>query len=170
MGWSAPVLIGLGRALLGTLLAGILSVVGIGIAGGGFVFFGAVSHTTLLFLFMTGAGIGAGVGSIGAWLRIDRAPPLPMLLGTGLVLVLAGIGGAWGGFQVGAAQDVECCVGPTISPITFTALGATVGSNVAAVAVVVGQGIRSRMRRAKDNRGRESSHPSASNDATTLIR
>lgn len=40
-----------------------------------FVFFGAVSHFTLLTMFATGAGLGA----IGAFLRMDRAPALKIL-------------------------------------------------------------------------------------------
>ena len=69
-----PVLVLGGRTVLGVLLAATLSVIGIGIAWGMFVFWGAVSHTTLLLLFMTGAGVGAGIGSYAAWLRIDLAP------------------------------------------------------------------------------------------------
>ena len=41
-----------------TLLVALLSVIGIGIAWGMFVFWGAVSRVTLLSLFMTGVGGG----------------------------------------------------------------------------------------------------------------
>lgn len=53
-----------------------------------------------------------------------------------MVLVLVGIVEAWGDYQFGASQEVECCVGPSITPITYTALGATTVTN--AVALVMG--------------------------------
>jgi hypothetical protein len=139
-----PVLVLVGRIVLGVLLASLLSVIGIGIAWAMFVFFGAVSHATLLVLFMSGAGIGAGLGGFFGWLRIDWVPPWPLLLGVVLALVLAGIGGAWGGFQFGANQEVPCCVGPAIGPITYTALGATAGANAAALAMGVAHEIKAR--------------------------
>ena len=135
MVWLGPGLVFLGRAVLGVLLAALLSVIGIGIAWGMFVFWGAVSHVTLLFLFMTGAGVGAGIGSFAAWLRIDSAPPASVSIMVALLLIMAGIGGAWGGFQFGATREVACCVGPDIGPVTYTALGATIAANGVAVAI-----------------------------------
>ncbi len=135
--------------MLGVLLAAMLSVIGIGIAWGMFVFWGAVSHTTLLLLFMTGAGVGAGIGSYAAWLRIDMAPRASVLAAMALVIILMGIGGAWGGFQFGGTREVACCVGPTIGPITYTVIGATIAANVAALAMVLihGMGLRRDWRR-----------------------
>ncbi len=132
-----PVLVLVGRALLGVLLAAVLSVIGIGIAWGMFVFWGAVSHVTLLLLFMTGAGVGAGIGSFAAWLRIDLAPRTSVLAAMAMVLILAGVGGAWGGFQFGATREVACCVGPAIGPITYTTFGATIAANGAALFMVL---------------------------------
>ena len=57
------------------------------------------------------------------------------------MLILAGIGGAWGGFQFGATREVACCVGPAIGPITYTTLGATFVANGAAIALVSIHGI-----------------------------
>ncbi len=131
----------LGRAVLGALLAALLSVIGIGIAWGMFVFWGAVSHATLLSLFMTGAGVGAGIGSFAAWIRIDLAPPTSVLVVMSLVLILTGIGGAWSGFQFGASQDVPCCIGPAVGPITYTVFGATVAANVVALGMGLIHGI-----------------------------
>ena len=133
-----------GRTVLGVLLAVTLSVIGIGIAWGMFVFWGAVSHTTLLLLFMTGAGVGAGIGSFAAWLRIDLAPRASVSAAMALVIILMGVGGAWGGFQFGGTREVACCVGPTIGPITYTVIGATIAANVAALAMVLihGMGLR----------------------------
>ena len=138
------VLVLAGRTVLGVLLATALSMVGIGIAWAVFVFSGAVSLVTLLSLFMSGAGVGAGLGAFLAWLRIDGIPPWPMLLAAALALVLAGIGGAWGGFQFGSGQEVACCVGPAITPITYTALGATAATNTAALAIGVSHEMNAR--------------------------
>ena len=139
-----PVLVLAGRAVLGVLLAAVFSVIGIGIAWAMFVFFGAVAHATLLVLFMFGAGLGAGGGSYIAFLRVDWVPTAPMLTAIGLTLLLAGIGGAWGGFQFGANQEVECCVGPPVTPITYTAIGATLGANAAALVMAVAHEVKAR--------------------------
>ncbi len=139
-----PVLVLVGRTVLGALLATVFSVVGIGIAWAIFVFSGAGSHATLLALFMGGGGIGAGSGSFLAWLRVDWVPPWPMLLAAVLAPVLAGIAGAWGGFQFGANQEVVCCAGPDITPITYTALGATAAANAAALLMGIAHEIKSR--------------------------
>ena len=139
-----PVLVLAGRTVMGLLLAAVLSVIGIGIAWGMFVFFGGVSHATLLALFMGGAGLGAGLGGFIAWIRVDRGPPAPMFVAMGLALVLAGIGGAWGGFQFGASQEVECCVGPAVTPITYTSMGSTLGANATALVMGVVHEIKAR--------------------------
>jgi len=137
MEWPRPVLPLAARTVMGLLLASVLSVIGIGVAWGSFVFFGAAAHATLLTLFAAGAGIGAGVGGYIAWLRFDHVPSWQGHLGTVLALALAGAGGAWGGFQFGASQEVACCTGPAITPITYTALGATAAANVLALAIGV---------------------------------
>ncbi len=130
-----PGLVFLGRAVLGVLLAALLSAIGIVVAWGMFIFWGGVSLATLLTLFMTGAGVGAGIGSFAAWLKIDLAPPLAVMAAMALVVLLAGVGGAWAGFQFGATRDVPCCTGPAIEPITYMALGAIIVANGAALAV-----------------------------------
>ena len=144
-----PVLVLAGRTVLGLLLSAVFSVIGIGIAWAMFVFSGAVSHATLLSLLMSGAGLGAGLGGFLAWLRVDRVPRRHMLLAGTLSLLLAGIGGAWGGYQFGAGQEVACCVGPSITPITYTALGAAAATNAVALAMGVAQGIKALGGRAK---------------------
>ncbi len=137
MGWPRPVLVLAARTVIGLLLASVLSVVGIGVAWGLFVFFGAAAHATLLILFAAGSGIGAGVGGFIAWLQFDRVPSWQVHLGTVLVMALAGAAGAWGGFQFGARQEVACCTGPAITPITYTVLGATAAANALALAIGV---------------------------------
>ena len=137
MRWPRLVLALAARTVMGLLSASVLSVIGIGVAWALFVFFGAAAHTTLLILFAAGAGIGAGVGGSLAWLRLDHVPSWQGHLGTVLALAVAGAGGAWGGFQFGASQEIACCTGPAITPITYTALGATAVANVLALAMGV---------------------------------
>ncbi len=139
MVWLGPGLVFLGRAVLGVLLAALLSAIGIVVAWGMFIFWGGVSHVTLYI--MTGAGAGAGIGSYAAWLKIDRAPRAFVLAAVALVLILAGIGGAWGGFQFGSTREVACCTGPVIKPVTYMALGAIIVANAAALAVRMIDGI-----------------------------
>ena len=138
------VLILAGRVVVGVLLAVALSVVGIATAWGMFVFSGAASHAALLAMFMTGAGLGAGLGSLLAWTRIDGIPSRLVLLTAVLTVVLAGIAGAWGGFQFGATQEVECCVGPTIEPITYMVGGAILLANLTALTMALAYDIKVR--------------------------
>ena len=137
-----PVMVLAGRTVLGLLLSSVFSVIGIGIAWAMFVFFGAAAHTTLLIVFMAGASLGAGLGSYIAFFRVDWAPPAPTMAAMGLVLMLLGIGGAWGGFQFGANQEVACCVGPAITPITYTAMGASAATNAVALAMGIAHAIK----------------------------
>jgi hypothetical protein len=129
-----PLLILAGRTVFGVLLAVVLSTVGIGIAWGSYVFFGASSRSTLLTLFTVGAGVGAGLGGFLAWLRLE-GDSRPVLLVTVSLALLAGIAGAWGGYEFGGRQEVPCCAKPDITPVTYTAFGATVAANGAALAV-----------------------------------
>jgi len=123
-----PLLILAGRIVFGVLLAVVLSTVGIGIAWGLYVFFGASSRSTLLTLFTVGAGVGAGLGGFLAWLRLE-GDSRPVLLATVSLALLAGIGGAWGGYEFGGRQEVPCCAKADITPVTYTAFGATVAAN-----------------------------------------
>ncbi len=76
--------------------------------------------------------MGAGIAAFVAWLHIDRENGLVLGL-TALVVIGSGILGAWGGYEYGSAQEVECCAMPTVSPIYYTALGSAVVANVAGV-------------------------------------
>ena len=72
-----------------------------------------------------------------SWARIDGIPSRPVLLTAALVVVLAGIAGAWGGFRFGSTQEVECCIGPAIEPITYMVGGTTLLTNAAALVLAV---------------------------------
>ena len=112
-----------GRTLLGVLAAITLGPLGAGIGWALYVFSGAVSLNTLLVLLMGGAAVGAAAGVLLAWLRFDYNSPL-WLGATAVVLLLAALAGAWGGYQYGAVQEVPCCAGPDITPIAYVSLGA----------------------------------------------
>ena len=110
--------------------------IGIGMAWGLFLFFGSQSINIWLGSLYFGAGLGGGIGGFFAWLRVDGDDSLALAL-TAVIVIGAGILGAWGGFEYGSTVEVECCAMPTKSPVYYTALGSTVGANVAGVAVAV---------------------------------
>ena len=128
-----PFLIPAGRTVAGVVLGVILSMTGIAIAWSLFVFFGGRSVDTWLASLFFGAGLGAGIAAFVAWLHLDRENNLLLAL-TALVVICAGIGGAWGGYEYGSAQEIECCAMPTVSPVYYTALGSAVVANIAGVA------------------------------------
>ncbi len=120
---ARAILVLVGRTLLGVLVAMTLGPLGAGIGWALYVFSGAVSLNTLLGLLMGGAAVGAAAGVLLAWLRLDYNSPL-WLGATAVVLLLAALAGAWGGYQYGAVQEVPCCAGPEITPIAYVSLGA----------------------------------------------
>ncbi len=140
-----PVLILAGRITLGVCLALVLSMVGIVVGWGLFLFSGSQSLTTWLSSLYFGAGLGAGISGMAAWVRIDHETHLT--LATALVVgVSIGVVGAWGGYQYGQNREIECCAMPTASPVYFTALGATVAANIGVIILVAIRGFISRKR------------------------
>ncbi len=116
------------RVGLGVLLALVLSMTGIGIAWGLYVFSGAVARITLEAMFIGGAGLGAGLGGMLAWLRVDgnqRSTLIPIML----VAALVGVGGAWAGYGYGVNREIECCAKPAIGTFSYAAFGATLAAN-----------------------------------------
>ena len=136
-----PVLVWGLRSLVGLLLGLALGMTGLGLGWILFVFFGASSHAALLTFMMGGAAVGAASGAFLAWLRLDNNT-LPLALGTAALLLLAAAAGVWGGFYFGANQEVPCCAGPEIGPMTYTVLGAVVASNGVALLLGVIQTLR----------------------------
>ena len=109
-----------------------LSMVGVALGWGIYVFSGAVSKSTLLWLVMPGAGLGAGLGAFLPWLSID-GNSLPFIVATVSLAFLAGAGGAWGGYQYSANHEVACCAKSEISPFTYMAFGAVAMASGAAL-------------------------------------
>ncbi len=139
-----------GRTALGFGLGAGFSVAGIGIAWGLFVFSSSRSLDTMLWSLMVGAGLGAGLGGFLAWLRLE-GDAFVVLLAAAALAAAAGIGGAWGGYEFGARQEVECCAMPTVSPITYTAMGATVVASGAAMIFSMARDLMSRWRHTRIN-------------------
>jgi len=122
--------------------------IGIGIAWALFIFFGGQSVNVWLGSLYFGAGVGAGTGSFFAWLRID-GDELPALVLTAVIIAGAGILGAWGGFEYGPTQEVECCAMPTKSPIYYTSLGAVALANAVAIGLAAARAYLTRQRQSQ---------------------
>ncbi len=140
-----PFLVPVGRTVAGVVLGVVLSMIGIAIAWSLYIFFGGQSIATWLASLFFGAGLGAGIAAFVAWLHIDRETSMVLGL-TALVVIGAGIAGAWGGYEYGSNQEIECCAMPTTSPIYYTALGSAVLANVAGLAFAAGRAYLTRKR------------------------
>lgn len=140
-----PFLVPFGRLIAGVVLGVVLSMIGIVIAWSLYVFFGGRTIEVWQASLFFSAGLGAGIATFAAWLHIDRENGWVLAL-TALVVLGAGILGAWGGYEYGAAQEVECCAMPTVSPVYYTALGSAVVANVAGVVFAATRAILTRKR------------------------
>jgi len=140
-----PYLFPVGRTVAGIILGVVLSMVGITIAWSLYIFFGGHSIETWLASLFFGAGLGSGIAAFVAWLHLDRETSLVLGL-TALIVVGAGIAGAWGGYEYGSHQEVECCAMPTVSPVYYTALGSAVVANVAGLAFATSRAFLTRKR------------------------
>ena len=131
-----PAVLLAGRIALGSGLALVLAMFSIGVAWAIFMFSGSQSLATWLVALMFSAGLGAGAGSVLAWLRLDRRNT-PVRILTVILVVTAGTLGACIGYDYGSNREIECCAMPTVSPVYYTALGGTLGANVAAVTIAL---------------------------------
>jgi len=142
---TSPFLIPLGRSIAGVVIGVVLSMIGIALAWSLYVFFGGSSIELWRASLYFAAGGGAGTAAFVAWLHLDRENGWVLAL-TAIVVMGAGMIGAWGGYEYGAAQEIECCAMPTVSPVYYTALGSAVIANVAGVAFAAGRAIWTRKR------------------------
>ena len=140
-----PYLVPFGRTVTGVVLGVILSMVGIAMAWSLYIFFGGQSIEMWLASLFFGAGLGAGIAAFVAWLHLDRERSLVLAL-TAVFVVGAGIAGAWGGYEYGSVQEVECCAMPTVSPVYYTALGSAVVANIAGLTFAAGRAFLTRKR------------------------
>lgn len=119
-------------------MGAIFGILGVGIGWASYVFFGATSRDTLLILLVGGAVLGTAGGGFVAWLRLDNNTPVRLIF-TAVLLLSAAVGGAWGGYQYGLAQEIPCCARADITPITYIVMGATVATNVVALTLAITQ-------------------------------
>ena len=117
------------RVLLGLGLGIVLSMVGLVIAWGLFVFSSSGDRTAFMVMNMVGAGIGASVGVNIAWIKLDRQQRAAMLL-TLLVCLAGGVVGGLLGYEYAANREYECCAEPRTTPFIYAAFGATIGANL----------------------------------------
>lgn len=134
-----------GRVLLGVGLGLVLSMAGLVIAWGLYIFASASSRETFLIVNLIGAGIGAGIGAYLPWIKLDRQQRMEAAL-TVLVAIATGVGGGLLGYDYGANREIDCCAEPRTNPFTFTALGAAILANLG-MCVVAGITNSIRLRR-----------------------
>ncbi len=126
----------MGRTVLGIGFALVTAGLGLILARMGLLLFGVTSWFGWLVILMGGIGIGAGLGSVGAWLWLKGMGRVFTSF-LALAATLAGVLGAWSAFRYGAGVEPECCASPTMGPLAYAVVGAVVFSNVAAVACSV---------------------------------
>lgn len=129
---AARVILGLGFSL-------ILSMVGLAVAWGLYIFSGSSTRLVWLIMLMAGASVGAGVGAYLGWLKLDRQY-WPTIIATVLVAIVGGLLGALAGYEYGVNREIDCCAEPRTGPFTFAALGSAALANVS-IYLVKGGGI-----------------------------
>ena len=118
-----------GRGLLGLVLAAVLSMVGLAIVWGLYIFSGVNDRTVFMIVTMGGGGLGAGIATNIAWIKLDRQRSYAVAL-TFLLCVAGGVFGGVIGYQIGANREYDCCAEPSANPFTYTAIGAAIAANV----------------------------------------
>ena len=130
------------RAVSGLVLAMVLGYVGTLVADGLFRSTGADWPEWLFtFAWFTGGGLGAGVGSFLAWIPTESSRPRVMLIF--LVVLLASLGGAWGGYywKVYIDESLSAFSGRAITSVAL--FGAAIGASLMAGSLGVVRQLRS---------------------------
>ena len=137
----------LGRTALGIGLALIAAGLGVILARMGLLLFGVTSWVGWLAMLLGGIGLGAGLGSVTAWLWLKgMGSAFSSFLA--LVAVSAGVGGAWLAFRYGTGVEPECCASPTMGPLSYAVIGAVILANLATLTcAVTGQTVARVLRR-----------------------
>ena len=141
-----------GRIALGVGLGLVSTMFSIAVAWGLFIFSGSQSLTIWLASLMVSAGIGAAAGSLLAWLQLDRGER-PTRIVTAIAVAAIGTLSAWIGYYYGSSREIECCAMPTVTPVYYTAIGATVGANLAVVVISLFRESLERIRRTRIQNG-----------------
>ena len=123
-----------GRIALGVGLGLVSTMFSIAVAWGLFIFSGSQSLTIWTASLMFSAGVGAAAGSLLAWLQLDGGNN-PRRIVTAITVVAISTLTAWIGYYYGSSREIECCAMRTDTPVYYTALGATVGANLAVVTI-----------------------------------
>lgn len=142
-----------GRTALGIGFALVLAGVGLILGRMGLLLFGVTSWFGWLALLLGGIGVGAGLGSVAAWLWLKGMGHLFSGF-LALVAVAAGCCGAWLAFRYGAGVEPECCASPDLGPIAYAILGAVLFANAATVLCgIAGQTVSRSLRHRRGNFG-----------------
>ena len=122
-----------GRTIIGVVLALVLATLGVVLGRAVIVFLGLASWGAFFSSFMAGVSIGAGLGSLIAWLWLRHTGRV-FIATLFLLAILGGALGGWGGYiYYGVGYEVECCGRRTLVPQVFAVLGATLGANLVAL-------------------------------------
>ena len=127
-----PAILLAGRSALGVGLGAVAATFCIAVAWGLFIFSGSQSLIIWLASLMFSAGIGAWAGSQIAWLQLDGGNS-SRSFAMAIPAVVIGTISAWIGFYYGSNQEFECCAMPTVTPVYYTVIGATIGANLSVI-------------------------------------
>ena len=115
------------RAVLGIGIALVFSTAAVVLARLIYLFFGLTAWNTWLAMLVVSGGIGAAAGGmviLGNAGPSSRTFKFPALV---LLMAVAGIAGALGGFSFGDGRQVQCCARPDMGPAAYSTIGATLG-------------------------------------------
>jgi len=129
--------IGVGaRAVLGVGIALVFSTAAVVLARLVYLFFGLTAWNTWLAMLVVSGGIGAAAGGVVILGNAGPSSRTFKFFALVLLMAVAGIVGALGGFSFGDGRQVQCCARPDMGPAAYSIIGATLG--VAGAGVFLG--------------------------------